>query len=69
MNIISKGDDYQVLFTANPSKSRIINNISKNLGIRITKIGKITSGSKKPLITDQKDQQTVIKNKGYTHLF
>ena len=69
MNIISKGDDYQVLFTANPSKSRIINNISKNLGIRITKIGKITSGSKKPLITDQKDQQIVIKNKGYTHLF
>ncbi len=69
INIISKGDDYQVLFTANPSKSRIINNISKNLGIRITKIGKITSGSKKPLITDQKDQQIVIKNKGYTHLF
>ena len=68
-NLISNGDDYQVLFTANPSRFRIINKISKNLGIRITKIGKITFGSKKPLITDQKDQQIVIKNKGYTHLF
>ena len=34
------GDDYQILFTASPSKSRIISNISKQLGIKISKIGK-----------------------------
>jgi thiamine-monophosphate kinase len=68
-NFISKGDDYQVLFTASPSKSRIILNTSKNLGIKITKIGKINSGSKKSLIIDQKDKQIVLKNKGYTHQF
>ena len=38
---ISCGDDYQILFTASPSKSRIISKISKSLGIKISKIGKI----------------------------
>jgi thiamine-monophosphate kinase len=66
---VSKGDDYQVLFTANPNKSRIIHNTSKNLGIKITKIGKITSGSKKSLIIGQKGKQIELKSKGYTHQF
>jgi thiamine-monophosphate kinase len=68
-NLISNGDDYQVLFTANPSKARIIHLTSKNLGIKITKIGKITSGKKKSIIIDQKGKQILIKNKGYTHHF
>ena len=67
--IISNGDDYQVLFTASPDKSRIITNMSKNLRIKITKIGKINSGSEKSTIIDQKGKQIVIKNKGYTHQF
>jgi thiamine-monophosphate kinase len=29
--MISNGDDYQILFTANKNKSRIIKSISKNL--------------------------------------
>ena len=68
-DLISNGDDYQILFTASPLKSRIIMNTSKNLGIKITKIGKITSGNKKSVIIDQKDKQILIKNKGYTHQF
>jgi len=68
-NLISNGDDYQVLFTASPDKSRIILNMTKNLGIKITKIGKITSGSRKPLLIDQKGKQIVLKNKGHTHQF
>ena len=67
--LISNGDDYQVLFTASSDKSRIIFNISKNLGIKITKIGKISSGSKKSAINDQKGKKIVIKTKGYTHNF
>ncbi len=67
--IISRGDDYQVLFTASPSKARIIKNISKNLGIKITKIGKIRPGGEKSLIINEKGRQIVIKNKGYTHQF
>ena len=44
INLISKGDDYQILFTANINKARIIKNTSKTTGIKITKIGKIISG-------------------------
>ena len=67
--LISNGDDYQVLFTASPSKSRIIFNISKILRTKITKIGKINSGNKKSTINDQKGRQILIKNNGYTHNF
>ena len=52
--LISNGDDYQVLFTANTSKSRIILNTSKILGIKITKIGKINSSKKKSIIIEKK---------------
>ena len=59
-NFISNGDDYQILFTASPSKARIIENKSKLLQVKITKIGKIISGSKKSSIIDQKGKQILI---------
>lgn len=68
-NLISNGDDYQILFTASPNKARIIQGVSRNFGIKITKIGKFTSRNKKSIIIDQKGKQIVIKNKGYTHQF
>ena len=68
-HIISHGDDYQVLFTASPTKNSIILNTSKSLGIKITKIGKINSRSKKSHIIDLNGQKIAIKNKGYTHQF
>ena len=67
--LISNGDDYQVLFTASPNKSRIISLTSKNLDIKITKIGKISLGNKKSIIIDQKGRQILLKNKGYIHQF
>ena len=66
---ISKGDDYQVLFTAGVDKSRIILNTSKKLGIKISKIGKITSNKKKSIIINQKDQHLLVKSHGYKHQF
>ena len=66
---ISQGDDYQILFTANSSKSRIISNTSKSLGIKISKIGKICSNFQKPQIIDQKGNKITIKTKGYSHRF
>tara|TARA_B100001996_G_scaffold132390_1_gene100707 strand:- start:191 stop:1150 length:960 start_codon:yes stop_codon:yes gene_type:complete len=68
-NLISNGDDYQVLFTASVNKSRIIAKTSKILRIKISKIGKINSCLKKSTIIDQKGRQIVIKNKGYLHQF
>ena len=67
--LVSNGDDYQILFTARPNKSRIINKTSKALGIRITKIGKIISGHKENTIIDEKGKEILIKNKGYIHKF
>ncbi len=69
LSFISRGDDYQILFTANSSKSRIIAKIAKSLGIKISKIGKICAYSRKSQIIDQKGKEIAIKNKGYYHQF
>ena len=67
--LISNGDDYQILFTASPNKSRIIQNVSKKKGVKLTKIGKIISGNVKSSVIDEKGKQIVINNTGYTHQF
>ena len=69
INLISSGDDYQVLFTAEIKKARIIQKASKTTGIKITKIGKIVSGKDRSLIFDEKGKQIRAKSKGYIHRF
>ncbi|WP_440907913.1 thiamine-phosphate kinase [Candidatus Pelagibacter sp.] len=69
VNLISNGDDYQVLFTADIKKARIIKKVSKTTGIKITKIGKIVSGKDRSLIFDEKGKQIRAKSKGYIHRF
>jgi len=69
INLISNGDDYQVLFTADLNKARIIQKVSKATGIKITKIGKIISGKHRSLIIDEKGKQIQAKSKGYIHQF
>ncbi len=66
---VSNGDDYQILFTARPSKTRIISNIGKTLGVKISKIGKICSPTKDSEILDQKGMKIKLKTKGYIHKF
>ena len=68
-NFISNGDDYQILFTASTDKSRIIKNISKKLGIKISKIGKITLNNKKSSFISKKGKYLLLKNSGYKHQF
>ena len=69
VKLISNGDDYQILFTASIYKSRIIAQTSKDLGIKISKIGKICSNKKRSVIIDEKGKEIVLKNKGYVHQF
>ena len=66
---ISSGDDYQILFTASPSKSRIISKTSKSLSIKISKIGKICTPNHKSQIINEKNKKITLKNKGYFHIF
>jgi thiamine-monophosphate kinase len=69
INFVTKGDDYQILFTASKKKSRIIKRTFKSLGIKISKIGNISSGTQKSHIIDEKGNKIAIKNKGYFHNF
>ncbi len=66
---VIRGDDYQILFTASPSKSRIISKTSKSLGIKISKIGKICTHNQKSKIINEKNKKIAFKNKGYFHSF
>ena len=69
INLVTKGDDYQILFTASKKKSRIIKRTFKSLGIKISKIGNISSGTQKSQIIDEKGNKIAIKNKGHFHNF
>ena len=69
ISFISQGDDYQILFTADQAKSKIITKTASSLGIKISKIGKICPVSQKSQIIDQKGKKINIKNKGYFHKF
>jgi thiamine-monophosphate kinase len=69
INYISKGDDYQILFTASTNQRRNIDRISSNYRIKLTKIGSIHSVVKKSSIVDDKSIKISLKNKGYFHRF
>ena len=69
INTVTNGDDYQILFTASLNKSRIIKRISKKLGVKITKIGKIISGKKNSMIIDVKGKQIKAISTAYKHEF
>ena len=56
-------------FTAKADKARIIERTAANLGIKITKIGKINSAIKNSSIIGQKGKKIVLKDKGYIHKF
>ena len=68
-NLISKGDDYQVLFTANYKYRSFIKKVSSLKKIKITRIGKILHSKHKSSIIDRKGRQIEISNKGYLHTF
>jgi thiamine-monophosphate kinase len=69
IKMISNGDDYQILFTANKNKSRIIKVASKKLNLKITKIGRILPSSHESSIIDQKGRVLKVNKKGYVHRF
>ena len=68
-NLISKGDDYQILFTANAKHRTFIKNISFLKKLKITRIGKILNSRHKSSIVDRNGHQIKINYKGYFHTF
>ena len=68
-NFITKGDDYQILFTSNSKNRNFIKKISSTKNIKITRIGKILNSKSKSSIIDRNGQLIKINNKGYIHRF
>ena len=68
-NLISKGDDYQILFTANVKHRTFIKNISFLKKLKITRIGKILNSRHKSSSVDRNGHQIKINYKGYFHTF
>ena len=68
-NLVSKGDDYQILFTANSKHRNLITKISSLKRLKITRIGRILNSRQKSSIIDKNGRQIKISNKGYTHTF
>ena len=59
----------QILFTASIDKSRIVKSISKKLGVKISKIGKISRNNEKSVFINKKGEHLLVKNSGYRHQF
>jgi len=68
-NLISNGDDYQILFTASIKNRNIIKKISHRKKIKITRIGIMLNSMHKSSIIDRNGQLIKIVNKGYFHTF
>ena len=68
-NLISKGDDYQILFTANSRHRNLITKISSLKRLKITRIGRILNCRHKSSIIDKNGRQIKINDKGYIHRF
>ena len=68
-NLISRGDDYQILFTSNIKNRMIIKKIALKKKIKITRIGKILNNSQKSSIIDRNGLKIKINTKGYLHRF
>tara|TARA_B100000674_G_C37374260_1_gene704491 strand:+ start:38 stop:610 length:573 start_codon:yes stop_codon:yes gene_type:complete len=68
LNYISKGDDYQTIFTAPKSARSHLINISKKVNQKITLIGCISNISRNKLVIGKKSINP-IDFKGYSHKF
>lgn len=67
---ISGGDDYELIFTANPSKKLKIEKLSKDLSLKLTRIGKITKKDENPkeiIIRDRRGNIFPYSKTGYEH--
>ena len=68
-NFISRGDDYQILFTASSNKRNLIKKISNFEELKITRIGKIVNYRQKSSIIDRNGSKIKLNFKGYFHNF
>ncbi|RKQ71425.1 thiamine-phosphate kinase [Litorimonas taeanensis] len=66
MRLSSAGDDYELLFTAPSKHSHAIQDAAKAIGLRVTKIGRVTEGSGLNCV-GMNGQPVAITKHGYSH--
>ena len=69
LHFISKGDDYQILFTSPKNRRKYIKKLSKRINLKITQIGCTTNIKNERKIIKDKNLLKPINYKGYSHKF
>ena len=69
ISFISKGDDYQILFTSSKSNRRYIKSLFKRMNQKVTLIGDLTNEIKSNQIIYNKNLIKHSYNEGYSHNF
>ena len=69
INLISNGDDYQILFTANKNKRNLIKKISKSTSTKVSIVGVIRNKSIGKTIKLSNEKLALPKTLGYIHHF
>ena len=69
ISFISKGDDYQILFTSSKSNRRYIKSLFKRMNQKVTLIGDLTNEIKSNQIINNKNLIKHSYNEGYSHNF
>ncbi len=69
INFISKGDDYQILFTASKFNRTYIKSLFKQMNQKVTLIGNLTNEIKSNQIIYNKKLLKYRYNEGYSHNF
>ncbi len=69
INFISKGDDYQILFTSPKSKRNYILNFFKKMNQKVTLIGNLTKDAKNNEIIEDNNRLKHAYNEAYSHNF
>lgn len=66
IELATAGDDYELLFTADPQVEDDVLSAAKNINLRVTKIGKVSGGQGVQTI-GLNGQELTIKKSGYSH--
>ena len=70
LDLLSAGDDYELMFCVHPKNKNKIANLSNSLKLNLTSIGSLTKHSQKTqkiTLLDKKNQKIIINKFGYEH--
>ena len=69
INFISKGDDYQILFSSSKKNRTLIRKLSKRINQKISLIGNITNIYKQKKLINSDNHSKSLNYEGYFHKF